>query len=226
MVGDSTQTISALNGALNLDNTSETQEHSAGCKRATDLRRKVRESWWSQVFAFEPILNLVNEIMDDPVIVGDQTQPIYAANQFYQPGKKRSWFNSSTGYGTLGYALPAGIGAKLANESRQVVVIIGDGGIQFTLPELASAMEADASVTVLVWNNQGYGEIKTFMENKNIPTIGVDLYTPDFVALAKGFGCAGRRARNLYELQQGLEDARHHRGCSLIELDQADFIPA
>ena len=63
-------------------------------------------------------------------------------NHLYAPSQVRSWFNASTGYGTLGYALLAAIGAKLARPERPVVALVGDGGLQFTLPELASAVEA------------------------------------------------------------------------------------
>ena len=80
----------------------------------------------------------------------------------------RRWFNASTGYGTLGYGLPAAIGAKLAEPGRPVISLMGDGGIQFTLPELASAVEARVGVIVLLWNNQGYGEIKRYMERRDI----------------------------------------------------------
>ncbi len=109
-----------------------------------------------------------------------------------KPTRTRSWFNSSTGYGTLGYALPAAVGAKLAAPDRPVIALIGDGGIQFTLPELASAVEANAPIIVLLWNNLGYGEIKRYMQNRSIQLIGVDIYTPDLHAIASGFGCACR----------------------------------
>ena len=111
---------------------------------------------------------MVQQALPDAIIVGDQTEPVYAGNQFFRPAQPRSWFNSSTGYGTLGYALPAAIGAKLAAPDRPVVALVGDGGLQFTLPELASAVEAEAPVIVLVWNNQAYGEIKTYMVEQGI----------------------------------------------------------
>ena len=143
---------------------------------------------------------------------------MYGGNQFFQPARPRSWFNSSTGYGTLGYALPAAIGAKLAAPERPVVTLIGDGGLQFTLPELAAAVEARAPVIVLLWNNQGDGEIKTYMAEKGIPQIGVDIVTPDFVALAHGFGCAAERADSLEHLQGSIEAAARRTVPTLIEI--------
>ena len=125
------------------------------------------------------ILGTVQQALPDAILVGDSTRPVYAGNQFYTPAQPRSWFNSSTGYGTLGYALPAAIGAKVAAPDRPVVVLVADGGLQFTLPELASAMEAGAPVIVVVWNNHAYGEIRTYMVEAGIAPIGVDLYTPN-----------------------------------------------
>jgi acetolactate synthase-1/2/3 large subunit len=154
------------------------------------------------------------------VIVGDQTQPVYGGNQFYAPAQPRSWFNSSTGYGTLGYALPAAVGARLAAPDRPVVALIGDGGLQFTLPELASAVEAGTPIVVLLWNNRGYGEIKTYMTESGIAPIGVDIYTPDFQGLARAFGCAAAAAEGPEHLRRLLTAAKGATTPSLIEIDE------
>ena len=78
------------------------------------------------------------------------------------------------------------LGAKLGEPGRPVVSLMGDGGLQFTLPELASAVEAKVGIVVLLWNNHGYGEIKRYMERREITPLGVDIYTPDFLAIAPG----------------------------------------
>ena len=195
-----------------------------GQQKATGLRRAVREQWWPEVETYERVFEVVAETLPGVIIVGDQTQPIYAGNQFYQPASPRSWFNSSTGFGTLGYALPAAIGARLAAGKRPVVAIIGDGGLQFTLSELASAVEANAPIIVLVWNNRGYGEIKTYMTEKDIATIGVDLYTPDFVAIARGFGLQAEYANSLEKLRTLLSNAFSDETPNLIELKEEDFV--
>jgi acetolactate synthase I/II/III large subunit len=140
------------------------------------------------------ILDLVAETLPGVVIVGDSTQPVYGGNLFYEAAGPRRYFNSSTGYGTLGFGLPAAFGAKLALPDTPVVSLIGDGGLQFTIGELATAVELEIGVPILVWNNNGYGEIKRYMVERDIPTIGVDIYTPDFITIAKGFGCAAETA--------------------------------
>ncbi|WP_286799390.1 thiamine pyrophosphate-dependent enzyme, partial [Pseudomonas sp. UBA4034] len=133
----------------------------------------------------------------------------------------RRWFNASTGYGTLGYALPAAIGAWLGRgDGRPVVCLIGDGGLQFTLPELASAVEARTPIIVLLWNNQGYEEIKRYMLNRAIEPVGVDIYTPDFIGVAKALGSATASAHSVTQLRRALDAAAQRQRPTLIEIDQ------
>jgi acetolactate synthase-1/2/3 large subunit len=213
ILSDARLALAALNAALGTR-----RPDGSGAQRAAEIRAAVRKLWWPAIATHERVLDVVQRALGDPIIVGDQTQPVYGGNQFFAPSRPRSWFNSSTGYGTLGYALPAAIGAKLATPERPVVALIGDGGLQFTLPELASAVEAQVPVIVLLWNNQGYGEIKTYMAEKDIPQIGVDIFTPDFVAIAKGFGCAAERADSLDHLREALETAAKRAVPTLIEI--------
>jgi acetolactate synthase-1/2/3 large subunit len=123
--------------------------------------------------------------------------------------------------------LPAAVGAKLAAPGRPVVALIGDGGLQFTLPELASAIEARTPVIVLLWNNDGYGEIKRYMQERGIPTIGVDIHTPDLLAIAKGFGCGAERASSLAHLSELLRRAARADRPTVIEVrEDASFLKA
>ena len=107
-----------------------------------------------------------------------------------------------------------------------MVCLIGDGGLQFTLPELASAVEARTPIIVLLWNNQGYEEIKKYMVNRAIEPVGVDIYTPDFIAVAKGLGCAAQAIGNAEELAAALRAATDRQGPSLIEIDQNQWMQA
>ncbi|SIT40814.1 putative 2-ketoarginine decarboxylase AruI [Paraburkholderia piptadeniae] len=171
-------------------------------------------------------MHLIDTIIDtlpDAIIAGDSTSPVYAGNFAYDARAPRSWFNSSTGYGTLGYGLPAAIGAKLAAPERPVVCLIGDGGLQFTLPELASAVEARVPAIVLLWNNFGYGEIRKYMTARGIVPVGVDIHTPDFMALARGFGCAACRADTPHALAAQLRHAVRRDSPTVIEIDEADW---
>ncbi len=166
-------------------------------------------------------LDRMAEALPGVIIAGDSTQPVYGGNLTYEPAGPRSWFNSSTGYGTLGYGLPAAFGAKIARPDRPVVALIGDGGIQFTIGELASAVEIGLPVPVLLWNNRGYGEIKQYMRDRQIPEIGVDIYTPDFQAIARGFGCHAVKAEGWAHLTEALQAAVKADRPTVIEIDDA-----
>jgi acetolactate synthase-1/2/3 large subunit len=214
ITADARLALRALNGALE-------PRRGDGAARAQKIREAVRATFWPAVAVHERIMAIVAETLPAVIVAGDSAEPVYAANQVFEPSRPRSFFNSSTGYGTLGYGLPAAIGAKLAAPDRPVVCLVGDGGLQFSLPELAAAVEAAAPVIVLLWNNSGYGEIKAYMRDRGIPEIGVDIHTPDFVALAKGFGCLAARLDGVEKLADALRAAQIEAAPSLIELRPA-----
>ncbi|MFL5337221.1 MAG: 5-guanidino-2-oxopentanoate decarboxylase [Geminicoccaceae bacterium] len=221
IVSDSGHALRALLAAL----PGSTRPAADGAARARTLREALPALWWPAVRTHQRLLGVVQEALPDAILVGDSTQPVYAGNQFFQPAAPRSWFNSSTGYGTLGYALPAAVGAKLAAPDRPVVVLVGDGGLQYTLPELAAAVEAATPVIVLVWNNRAYGEIRTYMHDHGIAPIGVDLYTPDLLAIGRGYGCAADRARDHGHLAELLAAARRRGRPSLMEvMEESPFV--
>lgn len=167
------------------------------------------------------IFDLIAARWPDLVVAGDSTQPVYGGNLTFDALAPRRWFNSSTGYGTLGYGLPAAIGAKLACPELPVVALIGDGGLQFTIAELATAVELRLSLPILLWNNRGYGEIKSYMRDRGIPEIGVDIFTPDFQTIARGFGAQATVAETPDGLLAALEAAFAADGPTMIEIDDA-----
>jgi acetolactate synthase-1/2/3 large subunit len=204
------------------------RESEWGHKRAAALKTTLDASWDESTRAQTVFLHTVLEVLPDVVIVGDSTQPVYTGNLTLDLDKPRRWFNSSTGYGTLGYALPAAVGAWLgsqdAGERNPVACLIGDGGLQFTLPELASAVEARTPIIVLLWNNQGYEEIKKYMVNRAIEPVGVDIYTPDFIGVAKALGCAAEAVGGVEQLRVALRAAHDRQGPTVIEIDQRSWM--
>ena len=195
-----------------------------GAARAGAARDGVLKGLSPSYRACLHLLEQVRETMPDAVIVGNSTEPVYAGCIYFAAPRPRSWFCSATGYGTLGYALPAAIGAQLAAWDRPVVCVAGDGGFQFTLQELGAAKEIEAPVIVLLWNNQGYGEIKSYMISKQIQPIGVDIFTPDFQLLAKAFGCEAVKLGDPAELPALLHAARARKAPTIIEIDQQDYV--
>ncbi|MEV7969836.1 thiamine pyrophosphate-binding protein [Sphaerisporangium sp. NPDC088356] len=112
-----------------------------------------------------------------------------------------------TGYGTLGFALPAGIGAAVARPGTPVAVLAGDGAFQFSLQELATAVELGLSLPVVVSVNGGYGEIRAEMAERGMPPVAVDLHAPDFVLLARAYGARGLAAGTPGELREAVREA-------------------
>jgi len=214
--GDADTTLASLATAL-----STHKPDPEGPARAKGLRELVQATLTPPQKSHQIVMNAVQAALPEAMIVGDSTQPIYSANLFYEAERSRTYFNSTTGYGTLGYALPAALGAKLGQPQRPVVAVIGDGGLQFTIAELATAVELGLPVIILVWNNKGYLEIKKYMAERGIPQIGVDIYTPDFLAIARGFGCHAVRAAGLDDLKVQLQTAHAAARPTLIEIDEA-----
>ena len=127
----------------------------------------------------------------DAVVAADSAMACYYGALSNLPSYMPSSFLYPTGLGTLGYGLPAAIGAKLAHPERQVLAMHGDGGVMFTIAELAGAAEAGLAIPLLVVDNGGYGEIRNEQLARGDATLGVDLGRVDFPTLARGLGCHG-----------------------------------
>ncbi len=163
-------------------------------------------------------LDAIRTTLPAAILVGDSTQVVYAGNLGYAAATPGSWFNSATGFGTLGYALPAATGAGLAAPDRPVVCLVGDGGFQFTLSELAVPRDVDAWLVIIVWNNHGYGEIKTSMLAVDIDPVGVDVQPPDFSHLAHAYGYAHKAVDSLESLERALREFSARRQVVMIEV--------
>ncbi|WP_312527278.1 5-guanidino-2-oxopentanoate decarboxylase [Paracoccus sp. (in: a-proteobacteria)] len=189
------------------------------------LRSQVRTDLPQILQAGCALVEQIRDTLPNLPIVGDSTQAVYGANLDYAAPAPRLYFCSATGFGTLGYALPAAIGAALST-AVPTLALIGDGGLQFTLPELAVARELDLPLIVLIWNNSGYREIKTSMIDMGVVPVGVDIFTPDFLTLAKGFGCHAVPLSNLSDLPAALHDAAKRKGPTVIEIMETTILDA
>ena len=193
----------------------------AGAARALTLRASLSNQRDKKYAAF---FDTVRAALPEVIIAGDSTQSTYYAWINYETECARRYFHSASGFGTLGYAIPAAIGAKLGRPDLPVIGLIGDGAAQFTIGELASAVEARLPVIFLLWNNVGYGEIKRFMVDGDITPIGVDIHTPDFIGLGRAFGCEVATPGTLEELKSELTAASQRNVPTLIEVKQDDFV--
>jgi 5-guanidino-2-oxopentanoate decarboxylase len=132
---------------------------------------------------------------------------------------ERCWYYSGT-YCSLGVALPMAIGAKLGTPHRPVIAVAGDGGIMFTVNELATAAEERLALPVIVWNNDALMAIVDQMDRQQIPRIGVEPKSPDFLRLAEGLGCHAVRAASAEHLAQSVRAALVADRPTLIEVRQ------
>jgi len=128
-------------------------------------------------------------------------------------------FEHPVGFGTLGVALPAAIGSLVSSPEREVCVFAGDGGFQFTLPELAVAAELKHSLPILIWNDSGYGEIRRNQRARSVNTnIAVDHSSLDYIALGKAYGIQAVSVASQEDLSKALKKARILQAPMIIEI--------
>ncbi len=172
--------------------------------------------------ALRQMLTLVLKVIrdslpEDTVIASDMTQIAYAANEIFPVSKPRTWLHP-VGFGTLGFALPAAIGAKFAVGQKPVAALAGDYGFQYTCNELGTAVEHKQPLPILLWNNEALGQIHDSMAGAGIQPNAVNLLNPDFQALARAYGAACERPANLKALAQAIARALAADGPTLIEM--------
>ena len=153
----------------------------------------------------------------ETVFASDMTQIAYAANEDFDVLRPRTWIHP-VGFGTLGFGLPAGIGAKFGVAETPVAILHGDYGIQYTLNELGTAVEHKLPVIVLLWNNELLGAIHDSMARAGIQPNNVTLRNPDFQALAKAYGCNAEKPSSLKALADVIKAALKAEGPTLIEM--------
>ena len=173
---------------------------------------------------YQAFLDAIQAALPDAIVIGDSNQPAYFAAAQYHAPQPRSFATATTGYGTLGYGLPAAFGAKLAQPGRPVVSLMGDGGLQFTINELATAVEAEIPVAVVIWNNECYDMIAQNFRDAGMEPIACDIYTPDFQKIAEGYGCPAMKATTIAEFKAALQMSLQHKVPTIIEVMEADFI--
>ncbi|MCA0000403.1 MULTISPECIES: 5-guanidino-2-oxopentanoate decarboxylase [unclassified Mesorhizobium] len=179
-----------------------------GKNRAAAARKAARAELTPVHAAQVHAVEAIRDALPGAIIVGDSTQPVYAANLYYDHDRPGGWFNAATGFGALGYGPPAAVGAALAMPDAPIVCLTGDGGFQFTLPELGAALDAAAPVIFVVWNNRGYREIETSMLDVGVEPVGVSPAPPDFCKLAEAYGIGAERIADTGALPLALKRAR------------------
>jgi 5-guanidino-2-oxopentanoate decarboxylase len=187
-----------------------------------DVRAECRAEAAALGARWQPFLDVVRRSCPaDTIFTSDSAMACYYGALGNLAITEEGRFLHPTGFGTLGYALPAGVGAKAAAPDRPVVALSGDGGFQFSLQELATASELGCPVVVIVFDNGGYGEIRAEMEARpGRAPLGVDLKSPDLVHLAAAYGQHGVVADSPDTLAASLTEALARSCVTLIQVPE------
>src|SRR5690606_5725720 len=155
----------------------------------------------SDIMTMGEVIRDINELTgDDAVIVTDVGQHQMITCRYAKFNKSKSNVTSG-GLGTMGFGLPAAIGAWYGTPERDVVAIIGDGGIQMTIQELGTIMQFGAKAKILILNNEFLGMVRQWQQLFNDRRYSfVNITSPDFVAVAKGYHIEGNKISDRNDL--------------------------
>jgi acetolactate synthase-1/2/3 large subunit len=172
-----------------------------------------------EVMTMGEVIRVLNELTEgNAIIVTDVGQHQMVACRYAKMNHSRSNITSG-GLGTMGYALPAAIGAAYGDPLRTVVAVIGDGGFQMTLQELGTIMQFKPNVKMLILNNQFLGMVRQWQQLFHERRYSfVDIQSPDFVIVAKGYGIPGRSINQRADLKDALKEMLDTKSSYLLEV--------
>ncbi len=185
-----------------------------------------KEVIFSELHPDTPVLTMgevirnLNEISGgDAIIVTDVGQHQMVTCRYARFNQSNSNITSG-GLGTMGFALPAAIGAKFGAPERTVVAVIGDGGVQMTLQELGTILQTEVNVKILILNNHFLGMVRQWQQLFHDKRYSfVDIASPDYVKLAEAYGIAGASIESRDQLNDALTKMYHHPGSYLLEVN-------
>ncbi|MCP4428832.1 MAG: biosynthetic-type acetolactate synthase large subunit [Chloroflexi bacterium] len=159
----------------------------------------------------------------DATVVSDVGQHQMWEAQYYRHTKTRSLLTSG-GLGTMGYALPASIGAQMGVPQEQVWVVAGDGGFQMTMPELSTVAQERLPIKIAIINNGFLGMVRQWQDVfYNQRYMGTPLFNPDFVKLASAYGIPGRVVTKKEDVYDAIKEAQAAEGPFLLEFQVEEF---
>ena len=218
--GDCKETLPLLTQLI------QQHDHSAWLAEFRELEKKeVQEviqdelNPTSDIMTMGEVIRVLNELTGgDAVIVTDVGQHQMVTCRYAKFNKSKSDVTSG-GLGTMGFGLPAAIGAWYGTPERDVVAIIGDGGIQMTIQELGTIMQFGAKVKILILNNEFLGMVRQWQQLFNDKRYSfVNITSPDFVAVAKGYHIEGNKISDRNDLRHALKTMLDHDGSYLLEI--------
>ena len=201
-----------------------TSMYDSGPKDGWDVGEvaRMRKTWLSETDSERPgIVPLCHALADvlpeDVMVFSDMTQFAYVAKEVMPMKQPNAWHHPS-GFGTLGYAVPAAIGGKIGRGDAPVMAIIGDYGFQYTLQELATVAELNLTLPIILWDNGKLKEIEDSMRGAQIAPNAVVAQNPDFGLLAQAYGIGYSHPKTVEAFQQAVTDAFARSGPTIIHM--------
>jgi len=204
----------------------EKRDHSAWINKFSECMEKEQEivihdelNPTSDIMTMGEVIKTLNELTNgDAVIVTDVGQHQMVACRYAKFNKSKSNITSG-GLGTMGFALPAAMGAKYGAKDRTVVAIIGDGGVQMTIQELGTIMQNNIDIKIMILNNQFLGMVRQWQQLFHERRYSfVDIESPDYVMVAKGYRIEGNSVSQRSDLATALKTMLDHNGPYLLEV--------
>lgn len=173
----------------------------------------------SDILSMAEVIDQLNTLTEGKaIIVTDVGQHQMVTCRYAKFNQSKSNITSG-GLGTMGFALPAAIGASFGDPQRTVVAVIGDGGFQMTIQELGTIMQSEAEVKIIILNNQFLGMVRQWQQLFHERRYSfVDIASPDYVQVAKGYHIPGRKVTERKELKESLQQMLSHKGSYLLEI--------
>ncbi len=218
--GDCKETLPLLTGLV------ETKLYPQWIQKFKDYQQKeedkvIKEELnpTSDILTMGEVIRELNELTKgNAIIVTDVGQHQMVACRYAKFNQSKSNVTSG-GLGTMGFALPAAIGSTFGDPSRTTVAIIGDGGFQMTLQELGTIMQFKPNVKIIILNNQFLGMVRQWQQLFHEKRYSfVDITSPDFVQVAKGFGIPGKSISARVDLKKALKEMLDNDGSFLLEV--------
>ena len=220
ILGDAKEALTALMPLVNDRSHEEWHERFKECDKIEDEKIINAElNPTGDEMTMGEVIRELNELTNgDAVIVTDVGQHQMVACRYAHFNKTKSNITSG-GLGTMGFGLPAAIGAKMGAPEREVIAVLGDGGFQMTIQELGVILQNNVAVKILLLNNEFLGMVRQwqqlFFDKRYAST---EMVNPDFQLISQGFGVDCQRIEERSKLKDALRTMMEHDGAYLLEV--------